>query len=140
MLKKKVIEIENVEIPQKMYEALKDLSIEDQLKHFSLSEKYAEFWGSHPPHDHMTEDDLTRQNDLDPRTCESVDAIAVCKGIVVGVQIKLYDVYLGYSYETSLELFCKNSGTIHSLGGRYGGDYCSWGFVFHQFRFSYTEA
>ena len=91
MMQKEMITVENIEIPQKMYEALKDLPIEDQLAHFSLSEKYACFWGSHPPHEPMTEEDLKHHRDLDPRACESVDAIVVCRGIVVGVRIKLYD-------------------------------------------------
>ena len=71
MMQKEMITVENIEIPQKMYEALKDLPIEDQLAHFSLSEKYACFWGFHPPHEPMTEEDLKHQRDLDPplRTC-----------------------------------------------------------------------
>lgn len=110
---KPIITVEGIEIPQIIRETLSALPYEEQLQHFTLTKEW----------DRFEEVTLNKSDILNISEHEDVEAILVCDGVVVGVNVSLHDIYFSYTSSVSTEFFYKASGKVHCLEQRHGGEY-----------------
>ena len=107
--------MKEIDIPPLMRETLRGLTYKEQLEFFRLTKDW----------DVTSEAKLNKSMSLMVLESDDVESIIVCDGIVVGVNVKLNDVYFSYTTDSSAEFFNKPSGKVHQLSRRYGGEYYS---------------